>query len=480
MSRVWIFLGVAMCLALGIAKAAPAAPLPPASFDCAKAPGVDERVICGDPLLRQADHALGQAYQAARAAATDKARLRADEHGWVMQRDRECGVDKFTLLTADNLPRFSDCFLGEYDERMGDLRQMRLHPGEDPQSISHPIRKVFPDIAPAPSNAPFVTIPILPGQDITAFAWRLTPAAYPFQTLGSDESLAALVMSPDDSEGVFSTESDASNVAAPGANHSIRTTKIATIPGPIHFTALCGLPNGDIVLSQSRNGPFGMISKAGFANRPTLPADIQATCNLAPNQMSIGDGNGHLLKFGPVKAGVQAEPRFISITSGAITKTVEPPIRIDSRSHFSAYFQAWNRKFIVYQDTWPPGTDDIMERRWEKTNCAAYYEIDADTEAATSYCVPFGPFATAAPHPLILPQRIYYSDGDQTSVPLSCPNFFYERDSGIWSLDGKVFIAKTSKSPQTAADGCFIAALDENGSLQERRFPFIGDHSPMP
>jgi uncharacterized protein len=64
----------------GLARAE-SAPMPPASFDCTKAPGVDEHVICSDPLLRQADHDLASAYKAARSVATDKARLRADQHG---------------------------------------------------------------------------------------------------------------------------------------------------------------------------------------------------------------------------------------------------------------------------------------------------------------------------------------------------------------------------------------------------------------
>ena len=73
------------------------------TFDCAKAQGEVEQLVCSDPALAALDRKLDQVYKAAAAKATGKlaARLRAEQRGWVKGRN-ECwkakGIE--TWLTA--------------------------------------------------------------------------------------------------------------------------------------------------------------------------------------------------------------------------------------------------------------------------------------------------------------------------------------------------------------------------------------------
>lgn len=80
-----------------------------ASFDCAKASTASEKAICADPTLAATDKAMGQAYDALeKTLKPDQQKgLRADQNGWVANRDGGCFQmtgDTLTqcLLTATN------------------------------------------------------------------------------------------------------------------------------------------------------------------------------------------------------------------------------------------------------------------------------------------------------------------------------------------------------------------------------------------
>lgn len=471
-------------------------PMPPASFDCTKAPGVDEHVICSDPLLRQADHDLAAAYKAARSVATDKARLRADEHGWVIQRDQECGIEKFIIVTDANRPRFVDCFLDEYDERMGDLQQMSLRPTADPASISHPIRKSFDIYAPA-QNTAMGDLQVLPGLTVTAFTWQLKEdnrptAPRPWTESITDrlrwiESLVALAIAPDGSGALYSYQEkqglggDQPIIKGVPQNQrqiqidTLLMIKRADIPKPDRFTTLCALNNGDILLTGKRSGPFGLVSGSDFSSQSHLPPDVQAKCNLQPNRLSLGNSWGEILNFGSLKTGTLPNPRFITLTTPEGTKTVEPPIRIDSRTHFSAYFAAG--VFVLYQDTWPPGMNEIMERRWSKTNCVVYYEIDPHSATDLPYCIPFGSYSVAPPKPLVLPKEEMISTGNDGYFSQPCEPYFYVPGSGIWINDPAPSLWGYAIAPVPALvgfpkeKGCSIAYFDAPGSLKVKEWP---------
>ena len=57
------------------------------SFDCSKARGAQEQLVCGDPELAALDRQLAETYRQAQAKASDPALLRATQRGWVKGRD---------------------------------------------------------------------------------------------------------------------------------------------------------------------------------------------------------------------------------------------------------------------------------------------------------------------------------------------------------------------------------------------------------
>jgi uncharacterized protein YecT (DUF1311 family) len=449
MSRLWIFLLAFFLFAPGLARAAPA--LPQASFNCAKAPGVDEKLICADPLLRQADHDLAQAYKAARNAASDKARLRADEHGWVITRDQECGITKFTVVNDTNRPRYVDCFLDEYDERMGDLAQMRLHPTVDPATISHPIRTAFgPPVAP---NWLFSVSNILPGRTVKAMAWgdlgALGQPPMNDQALHSD-ALLTLTLDSQSNGAIFSTK-------------RTQSAKLADVRDPQRFNALCGSDSNIVYLSGGSRGPFATVKSGVYADVPTLPLPIRASCGWLASELTIGDKNGDILHYGPTQLGATPNPRVVTLTTKTGTKTVVPPIRIDSRTHFSASYISSGNIFVLSQAAWPPGTDQEMERRWSKRNCAPYYEINAQTGHSTSWCIPFGRYATAAPTAFPLPPNIMERDGDATTMR-NCGSFFYSPGSGILITESGAEAAPAFSPPIVAPNSCAFAYTNPDGT----------------
>jgi len=70
------------------------------SFDCAKARTPDERLICASQELSLVDSSLDGAFRTARDALVepDRAKLIAEQRQWVGTRNRECGIDRDTIL----------------------------------------------------------------------------------------------------------------------------------------------------------------------------------------------------------------------------------------------------------------------------------------------------------------------------------------------------------------------------------------------
>ena len=96
------------------------------TFDCAKAQGEVEQLVCSDPALAALDRKLDQVYKAAAAKATGKlaARLRAEQRGWVKGRN-ECwkakGIE--TWLTATwTINTVQGCVDAQYRLRTSELQ----------------------------------------------------------------------------------------------------------------------------------------------------------------------------------------------------------------------------------------------------------------------------------------------------------------------------------------------------------------------
>jgi uncharacterized protein len=112
-----------ICLAASLPAVAQVGP----SFDCERAALVDERLICSDPTLRQADRDVAVLYRRVLETRQGARReeLRLDQRNWLLQRNKECGVFKTTKIAEADRLDYVHCFLDAYAERKDDLAAMR-------------------------------------------------------------------------------------------------------------------------------------------------------------------------------------------------------------------------------------------------------------------------------------------------------------------------------------------------------------------
>lgn len=102
----------------------------PASFDCAKAQSVVEKLICSQAVLRWNDLALSRAYATAKANAVGSTRddLVLGQRDWVRERDRRCIADRTFKELSGPLtePRNQvyDCLNIVYLDRRRDLQDL--------------------------------------------------------------------------------------------------------------------------------------------------------------------------------------------------------------------------------------------------------------------------------------------------------------------------------------------------------------------
>lgn len=362
-------------------------PLPGPSFDCARAANPDEKIICADTLLRQADHDLAAAYHAARAASADpahRAMLKNDEHEWILRRNSECKITRFTVLTKSDKPGLADCLLDEYAERIADLGQMKLHPQADPASISSPIRRSFlaaTQAPPLPADVTLSTFQLPNAGQIGALAWR------------ADGTLVVLGVAVDGGGTLYGWKPG--NVQALGL-----------VPDAVVFSQLCPLPDGGVALRSTDGTAAGLVNPAGqFSTGPA------AACGPTGSELTATSPDGDVLNLGPARTGIMPSPRFITLTTAAGTQQVSPPIRIDSRFHLAAIYAPFAGVFILGPADDPAMLDYAAVRRWSKTDCLAFWTIDPKTAAAARGCIPFGPYESAVPVPLLAKTSTYFSAG---------------------------------------------------------------------
>ena len=115
--------GVGCLLALPMLAAAADGP----TFDCAKAHGEVEKLICSDASLAALDRKLAEAYKAASAKATGKmlSTLKAEQRGWVKGRD-DCwktSAETPTWISATwTVSSVKDCVAAQYEIRTSELQ----------------------------------------------------------------------------------------------------------------------------------------------------------------------------------------------------------------------------------------------------------------------------------------------------------------------------------------------------------------------
>lgn len=106
------------------------------AFDCSKAQGEVEQLICSDEGLAALDRRLDEAYKAALAKARDGVPqfLRTEQRGWIKGRNECWKARDGTYLTASwQAKNVRDCIEGNYKVRISDLQAtMRLVPPKGP------------------------------------------------------------------------------------------------------------------------------------------------------------------------------------------------------------------------------------------------------------------------------------------------------------------------------------------------------------
>jgi uncharacterized protein len=139
MTSVMLTAGVWLGVAVGATHAQGAGP----AFDCAKATGEVEKLICTDEGLATLDRKLDATYKAALAKARDDVPnfLRTEQRGWIKGRD-ECwkakGADNPVSLTESWVATdVRACVEGQYRMRIAELQvQLRLVPPKGPVFFS--------------------------------------------------------------------------------------------------------------------------------------------------------------------------------------------------------------------------------------------------------------------------------------------------------------------------------------------------------
>lgn len=109
------------------------------AFDCAKADGDVETLICQDEGLAALDRTLDEVYKAALAKARNEVPpvLKTEQRGWIKGRN-ECwkaqGADNPAFLTASwRATSVRDCVEGQYRIRISELQaRYQLVPGKGP------------------------------------------------------------------------------------------------------------------------------------------------------------------------------------------------------------------------------------------------------------------------------------------------------------------------------------------------------------
>jgi len=137
MRRTWIGLGALAAFAILTTRPAPAgAQAKGPAYDCAKAQGEVQQLICKDEGLAALDRKLDAVYKAALAKARDDVPqvLRTEQRGWIKGRDECWKAKDGTYLTASWQARdVRECVEGSYRIRISELQAtMRLVPPKGP------------------------------------------------------------------------------------------------------------------------------------------------------------------------------------------------------------------------------------------------------------------------------------------------------------------------------------------------------------
>jgi uncharacterized protein YecT (DUF1311 family) len=126
------------CVVLACLLGAASAHAQPPAFDCAKAAGQVEKLICSDPALAARDRQLDEVFKAAskRATGTTATELRASQRGWIKGRNECWKATSTTWITASwTVDTVKDCVEAQYRLRTAELQAVwRLQP---PRTVAY-------------------------------------------------------------------------------------------------------------------------------------------------------------------------------------------------------------------------------------------------------------------------------------------------------------------------------------------------------
>jgi hypothetical protein len=382
-------------------------------------------------LLRQADLDLAAAYRAARAASKDRAHraiLKNDEHQWILRRNNECAITKYTVVTDGNRPGFVDCLLDQYEERINDLQQMKLHPKVDPAAISSPIRRSFLAASKTealPTDISLSTFQIPAGGAAPALAWL------------PDGTLVVLAIAPAGDAAIYAWR--AGNVRG-----------LAKLPAAVGATGLCTLPDGTIAVLDAKTTAIRIVSPSGQVSE-SAPSDSLGCGAGGGAEITATGPNDTTLDLGPLQTGITPNPRFVTLATPSAVTQVMPPIRIDSRYHLAAGYAPFLDAFVVSSAVKSEVLDYASVRRWSKTDCLAYWTVSSKTAAASRGCIPFGPYEAAVPLPLPTKNAVYFA----------AAGFGLYR---VAAGGAQPVLSGNFGQPTVSPDGCSIALAVQGGS----------------
>jgi uncharacterized protein len=410
--------------------------VPEASFACDRPGTIDEQVICSDALLRGADAALDRQFAALLAATEEAVRresIRADEHGWILRRNRECGATAGVKLTDAERPLLVDCFLAAYDERAADLDRMRREPIVEPGEVSSPIRRsMFGETKDVGSQAgiPMVDTGLVALEgDEPVFAWRSDGALL---VLGRDEAKFA--------PGLWEWRA--------GTKPRLVSEAVAD---PERIERIC-LAGEDVLLVPRLAGdpplPVQLLDGKGMrlVNRRDVPGALAMTCGLWGRRRLVTDAEGKAaVALGALdRLAGDPEDRYVQFRRDDGGHRTTPPIRIDRRMGLRAEYAARTAEFVVSAAHRPMRGEAGFERVWAKTGCLPFWRVSAADGSASQGCIPFGDYVGHLPQPLPSPAGLFVA----------------AEDAGLYRIEGETarrVVSGPVEGALIAPDGCQLA-----------------------
>jgi uncharacterized protein YecT (DUF1311 family) len=425
-----------------------------ASFACARAGTVDEKLICSDPLLSERDLELARLYRTLLAETKDPARaedIRADQHAWILRRNAECGVFKSTHISDDDRGIYIDCLIDAHDERAADLRAMAAEPELSPEAISTPIRK------PLPSSTPDEDDRARRFLVSTGLTLALGPIAPQVHWLDADRVVAI------DATRALVTWSARRRVAT-RTDVAVATdvaTQLCADDGAAFFTARPGGSLRGLAIDLS-----GHTTPAPEAQTQRGKCALEAAA-LAERRIVVADpGGAWVLNLGANTQGRVPSPRFVTESQGGRPSiSLTPPIRMDSRTTLGGVYLDFLQRFVLwYQPArLSHGEAQALLRRWAKFDCSAYWIVDPAQGRTDTRCIPFGGYNQLRPIPVIAKTHRFFI---ATTVSKAVTD---EDWLGFFELEAngpaKRVAPGTYVYAETSPDGCKIALVDAKYKL---------------